>query len=96
MTTEYLVKRNSDREPYDGQIDFTVLFMDSYEFMRVDCTGMAVDASKAGLGLITKFPLEPGQVVEWDDRHAQGRLHIALVRWSRKMGEHYRAGVMFI
>ncbi|MBA4373139.1 MAG: hypothetical protein C0402_09805 [Thermodesulfovibrio sp.] len=85
-----------DREPYKESINFTVLFMDNSDFMREHSEGEALDASKAGMGLITTFPLEPGHVLEWDDKHQEGRLHIAMVRWAKKLNDHYRAGLIFI
>jgi hypothetical protein len=84
------------REPYKEPISFTVLFMDDSDFKRANTSGEVLDASKAGMGLLTTFPLEAGHVLEWDDKHQEGRLHIAMVRWAQKQNDHYRAGVMFI
>lgn len=89
-------RRMHAREIYEDSINFTVLFMDSADFMRVNASGRVVDAGKAGLGLVTEFPLEAGHVLEWDDKHVDGKLHIAMVRWSEKSNDHYRAGLMFI
>lgn len=70
--------------------------MDNADFMRTHTEGEGLNASKAGMGLVTTFPLEPGHVLEWDDKHQDGKLHIAMVRWAEKLNDHYRAGVMFI
>jgi len=93
---KYSCKRMYEREPYNKPISFTVLFMDDVAFMRENTSGEVLDASKAGMGLRTTFPLEAGHVLEWDDAHQEGRLHIAMVRWARKQKDHYLAGVMFI
>lgn len=85
-----------ERVPYNESIDFTVLFMDDVAFMREHTSGEILDASKAGMGLVTAFPLEAGHVIEWDDKHQEGRLHIAIVRWAQKQNALYRAGVLFI
>ncbi len=94
--SEYSCKRMHQREPYNETISFTVLFMADADFRRQATSGEVLDASKAGLGLLTSFPLEAGHVLQWDDRHKEGRLHIAMVRWAQKQNEQYRAGVMFI
>ena len=89
-------KRSEERFPYHSSLQFTVLSMESAEFQRVASSGEIIDASASGVGIITGFPLEPGHVVEWNDKHQKGKLHIALVKWSREQGEHYRAGLVFI
>lgn len=96
LVQEYSRKRMHEREPYNGPISFTVLFMDDVAFMREHTSGEVLDASKAGLGLVTPFPLEVGHVLEWNDKHQEGRLHIALVRWAQKQKDLYRAGALFI
>ncbi|MGE5300725.1 MAG: hypothetical protein ACM3MB_07140 [Acidobacteriota bacterium] len=55
-----------------------------------------MDASSAGIGILADFPLRPGDVLEWDDRHQKGKLNIALVKWSREQDARYSAGLMFI
>lgn len=85
-----------ERESYNDAITFTGLFMRASDFIREDTSGEILDASKSGLGLVTTFPLEAGHVLEWDDRHQEGNLHIAMVRWAERLNDHYRAGVMFI
>ncbi|MBI5103029.1 MAG: hypothetical protein HZB33_14525 [Nitrospirae bacterium] len=89
-------RRAHDREPCDFSIKFTVLYMESADFKRESFAGKAIDKSSAGIGLVTDFPLEPGHVLEWDDRHQEGRLHIALVKWAQESDGQYRAGIMFI
>jgi hypothetical protein len=89
-------KRTEERVPYKCPVCFTVLSMRGSEFQRIRSMGTIVDASKTGVELMTPFPLQPGQVLHWDDRHRESRLHIALVKWSRKRGDHYNAGLMFI
>jgi len=89
-------KRREERVPYHSSLQFTVLSMETSEFQRVASNGEIIDASVSGVGIITGFPLKPGHVVEWNDKHQRGKLHIALVKWSREEGEQYRAGLMFI
>ncbi len=89
-------RRSEERVPYSSPLRFTVLSMDSAEFQRVSSNGEIIDASASGVGIITGFPLKPGHVLEWNDKHKKGKLHIALVKWSCEEGEHDRAGLLFI
>jgi hypothetical protein len=89
-------KRKDERVPFHTLLHFTVLSAETSEFQRVKSSGEIIDASESGVGIVTGFPLQPGHVLEWDDKHQKGRLHIALVKWSREQGDRYRAGLMFI
>ncbi len=89
-------KRRHARAPYHSPLHFTVLSCDSLDFQRTQSTGEIIDASATGIGLRTSFPLQPGHVLEWDDKHQRGKLHIALVQWSQEEGACYRAGLKFI
>ena len=88
--------RKHAREACSISLKFTILFTQSSEFKRVSATGETIDKSPAGIGLITDFPLEPGHVLQWDDQHNKGNLHIAMVKWARKFDSYYRAGLIFI
>ena len=69
--------------------------MQGSEFRRSQSTGTIRDVSKYGIEIITEFALQPGQVLQWDDRHKQNRLHIALVKWSQRQSHLYKVGVQF-
>lgn len=89
-------ERKHVREACSIPLEFTILFTHYSEFKRVSATGKTVDQSPAGIGLVTDFPLEPGHVLEWDDLHKKGNLHIAMVKWARQFDNSYRAGLVFI
>lgn len=89
-------ERKHAREACSISLEFTILFTQSSEFKRVSAKGKTIDKSPAGIGLITDFPLEPGYVLEWDDQHNKGNLHIAMVKWASKFDSYYRAGLIFI
>ncbi len=93
---EYRRERKHTREPYNVALEFTVLLTQSTELKRIVARGEIVDKSPVGIGLITDFPLEAGHVLEWDDQHNKGNLHMALVKWARQMEDSYRAGLIFI
>ncbi len=89
-------KRMHERVPYSAPLQFTILFMQSSELKRVDSNGEIIDTSLSGLGIRTEFPLEAGHIVEWEDQHQKGNLHIAMVRWSQRLDNHYRVGLKFV
>ena len=90
------IERKHVREACSISLEFTILFTHFSEFKRVSAKGKTIDKSPAGIGLITDFPLEPGHVLEWDDKHNKGNLHIAMVKWARQSDNYYRAGLIFI
>ena len=92
----FMEKRKHNREPYNDTIEFIVLLTKASELKRISSTGKIIDVSLSGIGVETNFPLEAGHVIEWDDKHQKGKLHLALVKWSRKLENLYRAGLMYI
>ncbi len=82
--------------PYQSPFNFTVLSMDGSEFQRIQSTGTIMDVFKDGMEIMTEYPVQPGQVLQWDDRHKPNWLHIALVKWSQKEDDRYRAGLTFL
>lgn len=89
-------RRRHEREPYSADIEFIVLFMDEDDFKRVRSRGKIMDISQSGLSISTDFPLEPGHVLQWDDVHSKGKLHMALVKWSDNRDNFFRAGLIFV
>jgi len=93
---DFQEKRKHLRENYTVAIDFTVLLTQSSEYKRITSSGQTIDKSAGGLGIITDFPLEAGHVLQWDDQHKRGNLHMAVVKWAQPAGNSYRAGLFFI
>lgn len=93
---QYREKRRFKRIPCDEPVDFTVLHMEVSEFKRVRSEGKVVDTSEGGIGVVTAFPLQPGHVLEWYDKHQQGYLHIGLVKWTSEQDSQFRAGLAII
>ena len=89
-------KRRHQRVPYKFPFNFTVLSMHGSEFERIQSSGTVMDVSKDGMGIMSEFPVQPGQVLQWDDRHKHNRLHMGIVKWSQKQGDLYGAGLMFL
>ncbi|MDH4230909.1 MAG: hypothetical protein OEW04_02640 [Nitrospirota bacterium] len=89
-------KRKYAREPYDISLDFIILLMQEYEFKRIAAMGKTVDKNPEGIGIITDFPLEAGHVLRWKDNQNKGVLQLAMVKWSRQIDNHCRAGLLLI
>lgn len=92
----YQEQRQHVRETCNINLEFTVLLTQSTEFRRLKATGKTIDKSPAGIGLISDFPLEPGHVLQWDDQHKKGNLHMAMVKWAQPIDSYYRAGLILI
>ncbi|MCC6347755.1 MAG: PilZ domain-containing protein [Nitrospirales bacterium] len=58
--------------------------------------GEAVDAGSSGMGVITDCALEPGQVIIVKSGKDPSTPRIAVVQWSMKSGDRYRAGLQFL
>ncbi len=82
--------------PYHVPLFFTVLSMRGKEFHRVQSVGKIVSAHEEGIEIMIEFPLQPGNVLQWDDRHKPGTLHTAMVKWSLEEGGLYRGGLKFL
>lgn len=89
-------RRKHKRELYSATIEFIVLEETEVGLDRKHAHGTIVNKSIGGVSLQTSYALQAGHVVEWDDKHEKGKLHIALVKWSRKTEDFYRAGLLFI
>lgn len=89
-------RRGFARAPYEASLNFIILVTHGPDLHKIQATGTIINASETGIGIMTEFPLEPGYVLEWDDKHQRGKLHIALVKWSQQQSNLYRAGLVFI
>ncbi|GAB4490925.1 MAG: hypothetical protein OHK006_24340 [Thermodesulfovibrionales bacterium] len=89
-------KRVFERNACDTPLDFTVLPLQEEQRQSVRSAGRIIDCSQAGIGLVTDFPLQPGHVLQWEDRHRNGGLHLALVKWALQQEDRTRAGLQFI
>lgn len=93
---KYPEKRKSARVSRNECVNFTVLTSKDMQYEKIRSYGTIVDASVEGIGLLSQLPLQPGYVLQWDDKHQKGNLHIALVLWSHRQGELFRAGLRII
>jgi len=89
-------RRRFTRVTYNAQLNFTILSTQDAQLQKISASGTIINASDAGIGLMTSYLLQPGHVLEWDDEHRKGFLHIALVKWAQQQEGLCRAGLMFV
>ncbi len=82
--------------PYHVPLFFTVLSMQGQRFQRVYSVGTIIDTCESGIEIMIDYPIQPGNVLQWDDIHKPGTLHTAIVKWSMKEEELYRGGLKFL
>jgi hypothetical protein len=93
---------NKRRYPRNGltvPIGYTVSKVEFRELMKVHREGMTTDISEKGLGMITDYPLEPGQVLtirDVKDTHKGLLNKISVVRWAKPIPDAYRVGLALV
>ncbi len=89
-------KRGHKGVPYNARLYFTVLSMRGQMFQRVQSNGSIIAVCEDGIEIVIDFPVQPGHVLQWDDRHRPGTLHTGIVKWSLEEEGHYRGGLKFL
>jgi len=87
----YEKRRKFDRSPSSLNINFSLTLFDKEKF-ELDKKADTIDLSSGGIGLLTEYPLEPGQLIRLDQNISH---KIGLVRWVKKIDNAYRAGIKF-
>ncbi len=86
-------KRRWDRVPADEAIDFTLSTLRGGN-RPVSLTGNVINRSPSGIGMLTGFPIAPGNLVMFNEG---AEFHEGIVTWSRKINETtYSAGIFFV
>lgn len=86
-------KRRWERVPTDEKVDFTVSTLRRGD-QPLSLTGNVINRSLAGLGMLTGFPIAPGNLVKFNNGTES---HEGIVTWSRKLNDStYSAGVFFV
>ena len=86
-------RRKHPRIGYDMPLSFSVSILDFTNLEPVEISGNVVDKSEDGLGFVTEFPLEPGQVIRLTQ--GDGSFITASVKWVGKIDGKYRVGILF-
>jgi hypothetical protein len=80
-----------------GQIiQFTVFDMEEPEYKRETGEGTVISATKTDIEIATDFPLQPKQLIYWEDEHKKDNLHFAVVKWAKKTGNTYEVGLSLL
>jgi hypothetical protein len=100
MATAYeQEKRLKIRSPFNQPISFDMIDVESDILGNISNTGIGVDISEDGLGMISDYTFKKAQVV---------KLHLPLqemdrpfsvfaeVMWSRPANSHFRIGLRFL
>ncbi|MBI4377847.1 MAG: PilZ domain-containing protein [Nitrospinae bacterium] len=92
-------KRLKIRSPFNQSISFDMIDLESNILRNISYTGIGVDISEHGLGMISDYTFKKAQVV---------KLHLPLqemdrpfsvfaeVMWSRPAKSHFRTGLRFL
>ncbi|TAN42425.1 MAG: hypothetical protein EPN25_03020 [Nitrospirae bacterium] len=86
--------RSSDRKPFHALISYTVVVLKDGRLKFLDLTGKAINISRNGLCLITRYPLKTGYVLEF--KHQVRESSHGVVLWIRNLGNYYIAGTRLI
>jgi c-di-GMP-binding flagellar brake protein YcgR len=91
--------REDERKSFVKIVEYAVSVLSS-QLMEMDRQrAVSLDISNGGMGIITGFPLEQGQVLTFAKEIPINTLiskRAAVVKWTEKMNDKYRAGVKFI
>jgi hypothetical protein len=80
----------------EGFKEFTVLYMEGFEFKRGKAEGKVISVDKPEIVIETSFPLQPKQVVYWVDKHKKGNVHFATVKLVKRTKDTYRVGLSLL
>ncbi len=89
-------RRKSKRGLYKNIIRYSI-----YGSEKINASGMFVDISVGGVGMITDYPLEPGNIIVFEKkfelRTEDVLTDLSVVRWVKKIGvSKYRVGLEFV
>ncbi len=87
-------ERTTERKPFHSLIKYTVVVLKDGRLKFLDLTGKAINISKNGLCLITKYPLKTGYVLEFKNQ-VRERSH-GVVVWIKNLGSYYIAGTRLL
>ncbi|MGQ9570036.1 MAG: PilZ domain-containing protein, partial [Thermodesulfovibrionales bacterium] len=95
-TTEF--RRRHRRRYHVSFVRYHLNTFDKKRQKKLHGTGVSVDISEGGLGLITQYPLKEGHFLLFEDGNMIDdiKLKASIVRWSQELEDKtYRAGLEF-
>jgi len=97
MTSEF--RRKYVREYHVSIIRYYLNVLDMEKPKEVYGTGVLVDISAGGLGLLTQYPLEVGHFLLFEDGNMMNNItaKASVVRWTREIEDKtFRVGLEFV
>lgn len=91
---EMAAERISDRMTCHELIEYTVVALQDGHLKFLDLTGKAINKSKNGLCLVTRYPLKSGYVLEFKSQVLQ--CSQGVVMWIKNIGGIYMAGTQLV
>ncbi len=92
--------REHERLPYTEPVMYSVTVLDMRELKQINGTAVPVDISSKGIGILVDYPLEQGHVLTLKDMVKTGNFtsnkRAAIVKWTRRLDNKYRVGLMFV
>jgi hypothetical protein len=90
--------RKNVRKPFVSTIKYSISVLDMGEWKKIHTTGISVDISEGGLGMLTDYPLKAGDMITLDEEIEIDGITVrtAIVKWSKQEGGKYRVGLGFI
>lgn len=86
-------KRRFIRRPYEGEINYSLSVFEFKAVKGLELSGLGLDISLSGVGMITDYPVEKGHVLRFNSGIEQ---KVGIVKWSRNsVYNFYSAGVQF-
>jgi len=82
-------------ENHPREVEFSVIDADlgCGKPMTLNSIGTLIDLDKVSMGLLTKLPLQPGNIVKFD--HG-GVTKMGIVMWSVESSDNFRIQVRFL
>ncbi|MEW6186686.1 MAG: PilZ domain-containing protein [Thermodesulfobacteriota bacterium] len=92
-------KRSLIRKPLPKQVQFEIRCINPETWESVSGQGGMVDINHKGIGLITKLPLQAGEILKISLPGTIKGVSFPVfseVRWIARDGDSFRAGVQFL
>jgi CheY-like chemotaxis protein len=90
------IEKKSRREPrrlFPAPLRYSINVREDGHKERRDLIAQGIDESDRGLGILTDFPLEPGQIIHFADPVPRDE---GVVKWAEPVDYGYRVGIEFI
>jgi hypothetical protein len=96
----YSEKRKYERKPYVKTLRYylTALQMDKLKVKEIEYEGVSVDICEGGLGMITDYPLNEGDILLFKDEIKVNNFMATsgVVKWLQRLADTtYRLGLEF-